>query len=123
MDVKTGDSVLGEDGLPRVEKVRPIVFEPFNRNLPRHRRIASARRSPWEKASKRRSDRRGFVRSRRLAAARGRSKDRWFPGQQRPSAIDRRQSTWRPALRWREPGRESPMLQSGHGRAAFTAAR
>lgn len=31
VDVKAEDSVLGEDGLPRVEKVRPNVFEPFNR--------------------------------------------------------------------------------------------
>jgi flavin reductase (DIM6/NTAB) family NADH-FMN oxidoreductase RutF len=30
MDVKVEEAVLGEDGLPRVEKVRPIVFEPFN---------------------------------------------------------------------------------------------
>jgi flavin reductase (DIM6/NTAB) family NADH-FMN oxidoreductase RutF len=30
MDVKAEESVLGDDGLPRVEKVRPIVFEPLN---------------------------------------------------------------------------------------------
>ncbi len=30
LDVKADESVLGDDGLPRVEKVRPIVFEPFN---------------------------------------------------------------------------------------------
>ena len=30
MDVKAEESVLGDDGLPRVEKVRPIVFAPFN---------------------------------------------------------------------------------------------
>jgi hypothetical protein len=28
--VKAEESVLGDDGLPCVEKVRPIVFEPFN---------------------------------------------------------------------------------------------
>jgi flavin reductase (DIM6/NTAB) family NADH-FMN oxidoreductase RutF len=30
LDVKADESVLGDDGLPRVEKVRPIVFEPLN---------------------------------------------------------------------------------------------
>ena len=30
LDVKAEESVLGDDGLPRVEKVRPIVFAPFN---------------------------------------------------------------------------------------------
>ena len=30
LDVKAEESVLGDDGLPRVEKVRPIVFEPLN---------------------------------------------------------------------------------------------
>ena len=31
MDVKVDDAVLGEDGLPDLEKVRPILFAPENR--------------------------------------------------------------------------------------------
>lgn len=30
LDVKADESVLGEDGLPRIEKVRPILFSPTN---------------------------------------------------------------------------------------------